>query len=170
MLCPFCGKDHDKVVDSRGSEAGHAVRRRRECLDCHRRFTTYERVEETTRLTVIKKDSSRVPYERNKVIAGMQKACYKRPVSDEQLRQLVDAVEEELFQRFEKEVPATEIGDAIGRQLRELDKVAYIRFASVYRQFQDVGELIDEAQEVRDAPAVTPGQKELFEQAGDQEP
>ena len=164
MQCPFCGKDHDKVVDSRSSEAGQAVRRRRECLQCSRRFTTYERVEETTRLTVIKKDNSRVPYDRNKVLAGLRKACYKRPVSDEQLRQLVDAIEEELFQKFEKEVPSTSIGDATGRQLRRLDKVAYIRFASVYRQFQDVGELIDEAQEVRNAPPDTPGQKDLFEQ------
>ena len=162
MQCPFCGKDHDKVVDSRSSEAGQAVRRRRECLECGRRFTTRERVEATTRLIVVKKDGSRVPYDRSKALAGLQKACYKRPVSDEQLRQLVDAVEEELFREYEKEVPSTYIGDAIGQQLRRVDKVAYIRFASVYREFRDVGDLIEEAEELRDAPDEAPGQRELF--------
>jgi len=162
MQCPFCGTDHDKVVDSRSSEGGRAVRRRRECLDCRRRFTTYERVEDTPRLTVVKRDGTRVPYDRAKVLAGLRKACYKRPVSDRRLRKIIEAAEEAIFRRFEKEVPSTYIGDAISEGLRGVDKVAYIRFASVYRQFQDVGEIIDEAQELRDAPGPWPGQRDLF--------
>ncbi len=167
MQCPFCGTDHDKVVDSRSSEGGLAVRRRRECLSCRRRFTTYERAEDKLRLTVMKKDGSRVPYDREKVLAGLQKATYKRPVSGEQLRQIVEASEEEILKNFEKEVPSTYIGDAVSRQLRRIDQVAYIRFASVYREFQDVGELIDEAREVRDTPAEAPGQKDLFAEDDD---
>ncbi len=170
MQCPFCGVDRDKVVDSRSSEGGRAVRRRRECLACGRRFTTYERVEDSPRITVIKKDGSRVPYDRSKLLAGLQKACYKRPVSDQQLRQVVEAAEEDMFRRFEKEVPTSYIGDAVSQHLRRLDKVAYIRFASVYRQFQDVGELITEAEEVRDAPAEAPGQRDLFKEGEGPEP
>ncbi len=170
MQCPFCGKDNDKVVDSRSSEGGRAVRRRRECLQCRRRFTTYERAEETLRVSVIKKDGSRAPYDRTKILIGLQKACYKRPVSDEQLREIAEAVEEDIFQKFDKEVSSSYIGDAISERLRDLDKVAYIRFASVYREFRDVGELIDEAEEIRDASPQAPGQKELFDEdaGGDQ--
>ena len=167
MRCPFCGGDNDKVIDSRGSEGGRAVRRRRECLDCKRRFTTYERAEDTTRITVLKKDGSRVPYDRDKVLAGLQKACYKRPVSDEQLLALVESMEEEVFRLYEKEVPSSDIGDLVSARLKELDKVAYIRFASVYRDFQDVGELIDEAQELRDNPDEAPGQPKLFKDEGE---
>ena len=163
MQCPFCGIDRDKVVDSRSSEGGRAVRRRRECLDCKRRFTTYERVEESIRLRVVKKDGSRVPYDRSKVIAGLQKACYKRPVSDQQISRVVESAEEAIFRNYEKEVPSTYIGDAVSQQLRRLDKVAYIRFASVYREFRDVGDLIEEAEELRDAPDEAPGQQELFD-------
>lgn len=162
MQCPICGQDNDKVVDSRGSEGGRAVRRRRECLACGRRFTTYERPEESIRLTVVKKDLSREPYQREKVIAGLQKACFKRPVTDEQMRRIVDEAEEEIFRKFDKEVPSTFIGDVVSRLLRDVDKIAYVRFASVYRQFHDVGELIDEAQEIRNSPMVGPEQKELF--------
>ena len=163
MQCPFCGHDNDKVVDSRSSEGGCAVRRRRECMDCQRRFTTYERVDDAPRISVIKKDGkTRQPYDRQKIIAGLEKACYKRPVSDEQIRQIVEAIEDDIFSRYEKEVPSRDIGEVVGEHLRRLDKVAYIRFASVYRQFQDVGELIDEAEEVRDAPEELPGQRRLF--------
>lgn len=168
MQCPFCGSGNDKVVDSRSSEGGRAVRRRRECRDCRRRFTTYERVDDAPRIAVIKKDGkTRQPYDRQKIIAGLEKACYKRPVSDDQIRQVVDATEDQIFSRYEKEVPSRYIGDVVGEHLRRLDKVAYIRFASVYRQFQDVGELIDEAEEVRDAPEALPGQGDLF--AGSEE-
>lgn len=162
MQCPICGQDNDKVVDSRSSEGGRAVRRRRQCLACNRRFTTYERPEESIRLTVVKKDGSREPYVREKVIDGLQKACFKRPVTDEQLRKIVDEAEEEIFRKFDKEVPTTFVGDAVSRLLRDVDKIAYVRFASVYRQFSDVGELIDEAQEAKNTPSVGPEQKELF--------
>ena len=163
MQCPFCGQDKDKVVDSRSSEGGQTVRRRRHCLACGRRYTTYERPEGTIRLTVIKKDGSREPYDRQKVIIGLQKACYKRPITDEQLRQIVEAAEEEIFRSFDKELPSSFIGDTLGARLREIDKIAYVRFASVYRNFADVGELIDEAQEVKDAPVVGPDQGDLFD-------
>lgn len=163
MHCPFCGTDNDKVVDSRSSEGGRAVRRRRQCLGCSRRFTTYERVEEATRITVVKKDGSRVPYDRQKILAGLQKACFKRPVSDGQLIKIVETAEEDIFRNFDKEVPSTYIGDLVSSYLRRVDKVAYIRFASVYREFADVGELIEEAQEIRDAPSELPGQQPLFE-------
>ena len=162
MQCPFCGQDKDKVVDSRSSEGGRAVRRRRQCLVCSRRFTTYERPEETIRLTVVKKDDSRVPYQREKIIAGLQKACYKRPVSDEQIRQIVDATEEDIFRSFDRDVPSKFIGDAVSAHLREVDEIAYVRFASVYRDFADVGELIEEARVVKDTPRVGPEQGGLF--------
>jgi len=164
MQCPFCGQDDDKVVDSRSSEGGRVVRRRRECLACRRRYTTYERAEETLRLTVVKKDGSRVPYERQKVITGLQRACYKRPITDQQIRQIVETTEEAMFRRFEKEVPSRFIGDVASAALRDVDKIAYVRFASVYRDFDDVGELIDEASEVRNAPVVGPDQRPLFDE------
>jgi transcriptional repressor NrdR len=162
MQCPFCGKDRDKVVDSRSSEGGRGVRRRRLCLECDRRFTTYERPEETIRLTVIKKDGSRQRYERGKIIAGLRDAFYKRSVSDEQIRGVVESAEEEIFRNCDRDVPSKFIGDVVCRHLREVDEVAYIRFASVYREFRDVGDLIDEARELEQAPRISPGQKELF--------
>jgi transcriptional repressor NrdR len=163
MQCPFCGKDHDKVIDSRSSEGGRVVRRRRECLDCARRFTTHERPEETLRLTVIKKDGSREPYQREKIIRGLQKACYKRPVRDEQLRWIVEATEEEVFRHYERELPSSAIGDIVSSRLKAVDQIAYVRFASVYRDFADVGELIDDARQVRESPRAGPEQKDLFE-------
>ena len=166
MQCPSCGQDNDKVVDSRSSEGGRVVRRRRECLACGRRYTTYERLEEILRMTVVKKDGSRVPYDREKLILGLQRACYKRPVADAQIRQIVEATEEEIFRRYAKEVPARFIGDLVCGHLRGVDKVAYIRFASVYRDFQDVGEFINEASEVRNTPVVGPEQQDLFDEKG----
>jgi len=162
MQCPFCGGDNDKVVDSRSSEGGRAVRRRRECLICGRRFTTYERADLTPRITVIKRDGSRVPYDRQKVLAGLQKACYKRRVSDEQLLEIVQAAEDAIFSHYDKEVPSEFIGEVVSQLLRDVDKVAYVRFASVYRQFQDVGEFIEEAREAQQIPPKAPGQQELF--------
>jgi transcriptional repressor NrdR len=162
MQCPFCGQDKDKVIDSRSSEGGRVVRRRRHCLACQRRFTTYERVEESIRLTVIKKDGSREPYQREKLLIGLEKCCYKRSVSSEQIRTIVENAEEEIFRNFDKEVPSSFIGDAVAARLREIDKIAYVRYASVYREFADVGELINEAQEVERHPRVGPEQKELF--------
>ena len=162
MQCPFCGEDDDKVVDSRSSEGGRVVRRRRECLKCRRRFTTYERPEETVRLSVVKKDGSRESYQREKIITGLRHACSKRPVTDEQIRRIVDATEEDIFRSFDRDVPSESIGEIVSAHLRDVDKIAYVRFASVYRDFTDVGELIEEAQGLEDAHRLTPGQKELF--------
>lgn len=163
MQCPFCGQDKDRVVDSRSSEGGKVVRRRRQCAACNRRFTTYERAEEAIRLTVIKKDGSRQPYSRQKVITGLERSCYKRPIADAQIRSIVEAAEERIFQNWEKDVPSSFIGDTVASLLQEVDKVAYMRFASVYRQFADVGELIEEAKEVKDRPTVGLDQRALFE-------
>jgi len=164
MRCPFCEHDKDKVVDSRAIEAGRSIRRRRECLSCARRFTTYEHVEDSPRLTIIKKDDSRVPYTREKVIAGLEKACYKRPVSAGQLVQIAESVEDELFQRGDKEVPAVQIGQMLAERLRSVDQVAYVRFASVYRQFRNVEDLLDEVKEViaNTAPPPPRDQGKLF--------
>lgn len=163
MQCPFCGQDKDRVIDSRSSEGGRTVRRRRQCLACQRRFTTYERPEEALRLVVVKKDGAREPYDRQKLIAGLQKACSKRPVGDEQVRAIVEAVEEDIYRQFEREVPSKFIGDAASRRLLQADKIAYVRFASVYRNFTDIGELIEEATEVDRSHPVAKDQKPLFE-------
>jgi transcriptional repressor NrdR len=144
MRCPFCKEDQDRVIDSRSSDNGRAIRRRRQCLVCKRRFTTYEKVNETFRLFVVKKDDSRVPYDRDKVISGLQKACYKRQISAEQIQQIADRVEESIFRNFDKEVSSAFVGESVMKQLRKVDKVAYIRFASIYRDFRDAGELIKE--------------------------
>lgn len=144
MRCPFCKEDKDRVVDSRSSDSGRVIRRRRQCLVCERRFTTYEKTSESFKLHVVKKDKSRVPYDREKVIVGLQKACYKRPVSAEEIQLVADKAEEDVFRRFDKEVTSAFLGECIMKHLRDLDKVAYIRFASVYREFQDAGELLDE--------------------------
>ena len=144
MRCPFCKENRDKVVDSRSSDAGRVIRRRRQCLVCKRRFTTYEKTGESFKLHVVKKDRSRVPYDRDKILSGLQKACYKRPVSAEQIQQIADRTEEDMFRRFDKEVTSAFIGECVMKHLRNVDKVAYIRFASVYREFKDAGELIEE--------------------------
>ncbi len=148
MRCPFCKEDRDRVVDSRSSDAGRVIRRRRQCLVCKKRFTTYEKIGESFKLYVAKKDSSRIPYDRDKIIAGLQKACYKRPVSAEQILQVAEKVEENIFRNFDKEVSSAFIGESVMKHLRAVDKVAYIRFASVYREFSDAGELIEEVSHV----------------------
>lgn len=163
MRCPFCRIDNDKVIDSRSSEGGAVIRRRRECLACQRRFTTYERVEEAVKLTVVKKDGNRIAYDRTKLIASLQRATWKRPISLEQLTHIAHLVEEEMFVQFDKEVPSRFLADEAARRLRQVDLVAYVRYASVYRQFQDVGEFIEQAQQARELSLQdTPGQKELF--------
>ena len=162
MRCPFCKEDKDKVVDSRSSDTGRVIRRRRQCLACKRRFTTYEKVGESFKLYVVKKDNSRVPYDRDKVIAGLQKACYKRLVSAEQIQQIADKVEEDVFRNFDKEVSSAFIGESVMKHLRNVDKVAYIRFASVYRDFKDAGELIDEVSQVIQRAEYV-GQRKLFD-------
>jgi len=164
MRCPFCKElDADRVIDSRLSEGGNAIRRRRKCDACGRRFTTKERIEADVRLMVIKKDGSRVPYDRNKLFSGLQKACYKRHVSDESLQAIVEKVEDTIFHRFEREVASSFIGAEAARHLRELDKIAYVRFASVYREFQDLGEFVREVEDVQKrAEEELPGQQMLF--------
>jgi transcriptional repressor NrdR len=138
------------------------IRRRRQCLACKKRFTTYEKIGESSKLCVVKKDNSRVPYDREKVVVGVQKACYKRPVSAEQIQQIADRVEEDIFKSYDKEVPSTFIGESVMRHLRSADKVAYIRFASVYRDFKDAGELLDEVTQAIGETDNT-GQPKLFE-------
>ena len=161
MRCPFCKEDHDRVLDSRSSDAGRIIRRRRLCLTCKKRFTTYEKIGESFKLSVIKKDDSRVPYDRDKIIAGLQKACYKRPVSAEQVQLIADKVEEDIFKNFDKEVSSAFIGESVMKHLRLIDNVAYIRFASVYRDFKDAGELIDEvSQAIAETELI--GQPKLF--------
>lgn len=144
MRCPFCKEDSDKVIDSRSSEGGRVIRRRRQCLKCDRRFTTYEKIGESFKLNIVKRDNTRVPYDREKIIAGLQKACYKRPVSAEQIQAVADRVEEDIFKHSDKEVSSIFVGESVMRHLCGVDKVAYIRFASVYRKFNDAGELLDE--------------------------
>jgi len=165
MQCPYCKEtDRDRVLDSRPTEGSKAIRRRRLCEACGRRFTTYERVESNVRLVVIKKDGGRVPFDRSKILAGLQKACYKRPVTAEQLDKLVDEVEEQIVREHDREVSSQRIGALVARGLRRLDKVAYLRFASVYHDFQDVTQFIEEAQEVIErASEQTPGQRTLFD-------
>ncbi len=163
MRCPFCKEDNDKVVDSRSSDAGRIIRRRRQCLGCGKRFTTYEKIGESFKLCVVKKDNSRVPYDRDKILGGLQKACYKRAVSAEQVQQIADRVEEEIFKNFDKEVSSSFVGENLMKHLRGVDKVAYIRFASVYRDFKDAGELIDEVSQVIQDSDYS-GQQKLFEQ------
>ncbi|HOM16800.1 MAG TPA: transcriptional regulator NrdR [Thermoguttaceae bacterium] len=142
MKCPFCHQDNDRVIDSRASEDGEAIRRRRECLGCLRRFTTYERVEGG--LKVIKKDGAREPFDRMKIKRGLEKACWKRPVSDSQLEAIVSAVQEHIENNYDVEVESRVIGELVMVHLRQLDQVAYVRFASVYRQFQDVRDFVKE--------------------------
>jgi len=154
MKCPFCQQDNDRVIDSRASEDGAAIRRRRECLACRRRYTTYERVERTT-IKVIKKDGVREPFDRLRLKAGLEKACWKRPISDAKLEEIVTAVENDVEGKFESEVESRYLGELVMRHLRQLDKVAYVRFASVYRQFEDVQDFVDELR-----PMLSDGKRE----------
>ncbi|MDZ4340369.1 MAG: transcriptional regulator NrdR [candidate division NC10 bacterium] len=143
MKCPFCGQIEEKVVDSREAKDGVVIRRRRECLRCGRRFTTYERIEQI-QFMVVKKDDRREPFDRNKILSGLLKATQKRPVSVAELEKIADEVEARLMEKQEREISSTEIGGMIMQRLYELDEVAYVRFASVYRQFKDVHEFVEE--------------------------
>ena len=143
MKCPFCGNVEDKVIDSRISNEGGSIRRRRECLKCQKRFTTYERLEEHP-LMVIKKDGRREPFDRKKLLSGILKACEKRPVPMDKVEGMVDEVERIIQRNYEKEVSSTAIGEFVMKQLHDLDEVAYVRFASVYRQFKDINQFMKE--------------------------
>ena len=150
MKCPYCGHLGDKVVDSRESKEGEVIRRRRECLACGRRFTSYERIDEIPYM-VVKKDGSRERFERQKLIAGLLKACEKRPVSVSAVEGIADRVEAALQDRPEKEIATAEIGSFVMQELKRLDKVAYVRFASVYRHFRDIGEFMTELRDLLNA-------------------
>ena len=143
MKCPFCGSSKDKVIDSRVSKGGRSIRRRRECLKCDKRFTTYEYVEEIP-LMIIKKDSGREPFDRGKLLSGLVKACEKRPVSIQKLERIVESIERQLQKNFDREVKASVIGELAMKHLHSMDQVAYVRFASVYRQFKDVNQFMKE--------------------------
>ncbi len=143
MKCPYCPEDNDRVLDSRASQDGLTIRRRRECLGCRRRYTTYERIEATT-VKIVKKDGSRESFDHAKMKRGLEKACWKRPISDKQLEGVIAAVENELETNFESEVESRHVGELVMEQLRNLDEVAYVRFASVYRQFKDVRDFVEE--------------------------
>lgn len=149
MRCPYCGYKEDKVVDSRVTQEGFAVRRRRECLSCDRRFTTYEYVEDVS-LMVIKKDGSRQSFDRKKILTGIMRACEKRPVGLEEMEDITSQVEREIYRGASREVPSSEIGEAIIQRLKKVDDVAYVRFASVYRQFKDVGQFMHELKSLLD--------------------
>jgi len=162
MRCPYCERDKDKVTDSRPSDSGDAIRRRRECLACGKRFTTYERVERTERLMVVKRDGTRVPFDPEKVMRGLAAACGKRPVPADAKERLVREVEEEMHREYEREVPSLAIGKRVADKLRAIDHVAYIRFASEYYQFSSAGEFQREIDDLAERPAPEPGQPDLF--------
>lgn len=143
MKCPFCSNENTKVIDSRPAEDNSSIRRRRVCEECGKRFTTYEKVE-TIPLVVIKKDNNREPYDRSKIEAGVLRACHKRPISVHQINDLIDEVENTIFNREEKEIESSVIGELVMDKLKDLEAVAYVRFASVYREFKDVNTFMDE--------------------------
>ncbi|MBI3615785.1 MAG: transcriptional repressor NrdR [Candidatus Omnitrophica bacterium] len=147
MICPFCGANEDKVIDSREAAEGAAVRRRRECVKCQRRYTTYERLEESP-LLVVKKDGRREPFDRKKILNGILKACEKRPIPAEKIEAAVDEIERQISKQFEREVSSVEIGQKVMEHLARLDDVAYVRFASVYRSFKDLNQFMKELREL----------------------
>jgi len=147
MKCPFCSHENTRVIDSRPAEDNNSIRRRRVCDECGKRFTTYEKIE-TIPLIIIKKDNNREAYDRAKIEAGVLRACHKRPVSAQQITTLVDEVENEIFNREEREISSGSIGELVMNKLKDLDAVAYVRFASVYREFKDVNTFMDELKSV----------------------
>ncbi|HLR36177.1 MAG TPA: transcriptional regulator NrdR [Tissierellales bacterium] len=149
MKCPFCNFMESKVVDSRPTDEGQATRRRRECMGCEKRFTTYEKIEEIP-IIVVKKDGNREPYDRNKLLNGIIKSCEKRPVSMNTMESMVDSIEKELSNSLEREITSEAIGELVMGQLKDIDEVAYVRFASVYRQFKDVNSFMEEIRRILD--------------------
>lgn len=146
MKCPYCGKENTRVIDSRPTDDS-SIRRRRQCDECGKRFTTYEKVE-TLSLIVVKKDNNREPYDREKIVAGIVRSCHKRPISMTQINDMVDDIEGQIFNMGEKEIPTTTIGSIVMDKLKDLDEVAYVRFASVYREFKDVNTFMDEIKKI----------------------
>ena len=147
MKCPFCNQDNTRVIDSRPVPDNNSIRRRRQCDECGKRFTTYEKIE-TIPLVVIKKDQSREQYDRTKIQDGIMRACYKRPISVEQIEKILDEIETEIFNKEDREIPSTEIGEIVMDKLKDLDAVTYVRFASVYREFKDVNTFIKKKKKI----------------------
>jgi len=152
MMCPFCRHGETKVIDSRASQQ-YVIRRRRECLSCKRRFTTYEKIEESP-LKVVKKDGSRVPFDREKIRSGLEKACYKRPIAADQIESVICDLEADIYENFDREIPSEYIGEQVITALKQLDHVAFVRFASVYREFKDVNDFVEELEPIlRNSPS-----------------
>ena len=162
MICPYCRKDHDRVIDSRATEGGLVIRRRRACRECKKRYTTYERVEKTSRLVVVKKDGSRVPFEVQNVLQGLQAACGKRPIPEEVKQRVAEAVDDDMHRDFDREVPSSESGRRVAAKLREIDEIAYIRYASEYYRFGTLDEFVEELSQLQARPRDMPNQQELF--------
>lgn len=163
MRCPACNEDNDKVIDSRSTESGDSIRRRRECLACGRRFTTYERLETQTRLMVVKKDGSRTPFDGDKILSGIRAAFGKRPIAESEKEALVHAIDREIHREFDREVPSVEIGRRVAARLREVDPIAYVRFASEYLDFTTLEEVMHEVEDLLARPRPLPNQVPLFE-------
>ena len=164
MLCPRCGNDNDKVIDSRSTEGGAVIRRRRECVDCEMRFTTFEQIRISDRLMVIKKDGSRVLFNRANLMQGIVAACGKRPVSEDAKEAICEGLEAELHRDFDREVPSLEVGRRAASRLREIDHIAYIRYASEYYAFRDLEELAEEVTQLQSRTQPGPNQSSLFEE------
>lgn len=162
MICPYCAAFNDKVIDSRASDGGLVIRRRRECLVCGKRFTTYERVEKTSRLMVVKKDGRREPFDSTKIIASVQAACGKRPVPEERKTALAQTVEDDVHREFDREVDSVEIGRRVAMKLREVDQIAYIRYASEYYDFRSLDDITQEVTVLKSRPVELPNQEPLF--------
>lgn len=162
MICPYCEVDNDKVIDSRASDGGRVIRRRRECLHCGKRFTTYERVEQTSRLMVVKRDGTHVPFDRQNVLKGIIAACGKRPIPEEVKLRIAEEIEEELVRDFEREVGSGVIGERVMRKLLEVDEVAFLRFASEYHQFQSVDDMRRQLDDLSTRPRDVKHQQNLF--------
>lgn len=162
MICPYCGEDNDKVIDSRASDGGLVIRRRRECLACERRYTTYERVERTARLMVVKKDGSRDAFSTEKILVGIQAACGKRPIPEEVKSRLVQEIEDEAHREFDREIESAEVGRRVARRLREIDPIAYMRYASEHYAFRTLEDFAQEISDLRARPRDLPNQRDLF--------
>lgn len=162
MICPYCSADDDKVIDSRSTESGRVIRRRRQCLACEKRFTTYERIEQANRLVVVKKDGTRVPFSVDNIVKGVSAACGKRPVPEEVKLRLAEEIEEELSAEFEREVPSVKIGERVLTKLRSIDEVAYLRFATEHLELGTLEELKREVDDLMHRPPEARNQQALF--------
>jgi len=170
MICPYCSADNDKVIDSRSTESGRVIRRRRQCLACGKRFTTYERIEQANRLIVVKKDGTRVPFSQDNIIKGVSAACGKRPIPEEDKRRLAEEVEEELSAEYEREVPSFVVGERVLARLRSVDEIAYIRFATEHLELDTLEEIRTEVDDLMQRPPEARNQQALFGSDGKPKP